>query len=264
MIGRPENQVYEIERNIILESVIRKRIPLSVNSDLNFFTVDSSSIKILDYKIILVENPNENLLCLDGKTVDVSFIYNDVRYSFKSCLKKISAGIAFVMPLFLDADSSDFSSENADSKKFSVELFFEATEKTSDGTVFKNKRTIECLVRHDFISHFGSSVCAFEKISSAYISEPLNPSIAVPEVLFLSRENIVIAFQKKIFEINENDEFALWLKFPLKRPLNERKIYVSFVTRKISHDSAGEKSCVFGKFSGIKLEDVRFLDEMFR
>ena len=86
MIGRPENQVYEIERNIILESVIRKRIPLSVNSDLNFFTVDSSSIKILDYKIILVENPNENLLCLDGKTVDVSFIYNDVRYSFKSCL----------------------------------------------------------------------------------------------------------------------------------------------------------------------------------
>lgn len=264
MIDKPENQVYEIERNIILESVIRKRIPLSVNFKSDSLTVDSASIKILDYKIILVENPDENLLRFEGEQVEIAFVYNDVRYSFKSCLKKVSAGVAFVMPLCLEINADDSSSEKSVSKRFSVELFFVAREIAGDGTAFKNKRTVECSVRNDFLSRFGSAECVFEKISSSYFLEQSKNSVSVPEVLFLSRENIVFGFQKKLFDMNEKDEFALWLKFPLKRPLNERKIYISFVAEKILADSSGKKFCVFGKFSGIKLEDVRFLDEVFR
>lgn len=253
-------QIYEIERNVIFEGVMRRKIPIMVRSGVDFVEIGSSSMKIMDYKVILIQNPPAALLSLVGDDVDFSFVYNSVQYSFKSTLKQCSLGVALVMPDCLDAEPGGSGSGEA----FAVELFFEAEEVSKNGIVFKNKRSVDCRVRSDIMAALDCARPDWrERLASLCFSEPFAGDALVPDVVFLSCEKIVFAFQKRLFDANEGEEFAAWLRFPLKRPLNERKIYVSFVVEKVVRVGDCEKSCVFGKFSGIKLEDLRFLDEYF-
>lgn len=254
-------KVYEIERNIILESVIRKRIPLVVGTSSSSVTVDSASIKILDYKIILVQNPPASLFDFSGENVVVSFVYNSVPYSFQSVLKKVSAGMAFVMPESLDFCAEQDAACRKISSDFSVELFFERDERAKDGTVFRNKRTVECRVC-DCAMSGGGMDSSPESIAASYFDAIGRGGCSGADVVFLSKEKIALGFGSMLFDAEVGDEFAAWLKFPLKRPLNERKIYVSFVVERVLRAPVGEGFCLFGKFSGIKLEDLRFLDDM--
>jgi len=260
-----ENQKLSvIVRNIILSNVIDNNQPLllsyEIDSQKRSFQINSSLLQIIDNGIILIQNPSEELLNLTDKFIDISFDYNSVYLTFSVQLKKVKAGIAFVVPLNYSQKDVKKIEETNKKSIFSFILFYERQE-CVDGINFKNKCDVKCIVKDEYFSTKDDSI----KNVMKYLTSKNDIQSDVPEIIYLDQEKIVLAFSKKLFEIEEKFEFAAWICFPLKRPLNERKIYVSFVIDNIFKglEDYPERFCASGKISSIKLEDIRFLHEHF-
>lgn len=255
-----KKEISEIERNIILSHLTGNDTIVQVSIGENIVEISSKQMQSLDKGIVLITNPSSELMKFSGKDVYVKFNYNGVSLFFPAQMKNVRAGLAFVMPLSMNANENKKNKKNDEiTSKFAVSLFYVA-EEISDGIKYKNKNVVECNICDEY---FETPNDNFMKNITQYLSEKPNDAFEIPDVVFLNQEKIVIAFPNSKIEVEEKSEFAAWIRFPLKRPLKERKIYISFVIEKIFSNKGEERFCALGKLSAIKLEDMRFLMDMF-
>lgn len=117
----------------------------------------------------------------------------------------------------------------------------------SEIAVFSNLNS-----ERDIVSYF-----LYSKNSQKFKTE----NEELPQIIFLSSEDVIFGCPKKNFDFVQNSEYSLELVFPLKiaGPIKNRKMILSFVVERVFNDE--EKSCVVCKVTTLKAEDARFLDE---
>lgn len=254
--------------------------------------------KVLQQGIILLTNPSENVRNFIGRNVKVEFYFNRLGLYFETRMKEISAGLALVIPSAISR--IDEKPPQGHATEFSATLYYslsrESVEKDAEGSIH-----IECAPAQgydifakpvwkdvaeeaqqkaksyleEFIAHArkqgvaGNGVqlipvvrfLAEEKQGAKVQSiegraEPL-------EVLFANHERIVFGARGNASErpLKEGCEYALEMLFPMKRPLNDRKIFTTCRVESVYR--AGEKnaSCSVCRYTSIQEEDLRFLYE---
>ncbi|MDE6719183.1 MAG: hypothetical protein K2J68_04925, partial [Treponemataceae bacterium] len=83
------------------------------------------------------------------------------------------------------------------------------------------------------------------------------------EVLFANHERIVFGTRTNAAEtsLKEGCEYALEMLFPMKRPLNDRKIFTTCRVESVYHGEDKNASCSVCRYTSIQEEDLRFLYE---
>ena len=254
--------------------------------------------KVLQQGIILLTNPSENVRNFIGRNVKVEFYFNRLGLYFETRMKEISAGLALVIPSAISRIEETPVSGRA--TEFSATLYYslsrESVEKNAEGNIH-----IECVpvqgydifakpvwkdvaeeaqqkaksYLEEFIAHArkqgvaGNGVQLIpvvrflaEESQGAKVqsiegrAEPL-------EVLFANHERIVFGARTNASEqlLKEGCEYALEMLFPMKRPLNDRKIFTTCRVESIYFDDEKKASCSVCRYTSIQEEDLRFLYE---
>lgn len=254
--------------------------------------------KVLQQGIILLTNPSENVRNFIGRNVKVEFYFNRLGLYFETRMKEISAGLALVIPSAISRIEETPVSGRA--TEFSATLYYslsrESVEKDTEGSIH-----IECVPAQgydifakpvwkdvaeeaqqkaksyleEFIAHArkqgvaGNGVQLIpvvrflaEESQGAKVqsiegrAEPL-------EVLFANHERIVFGARTNAAEtsLKEGCEYALEMLFPMKRPLNDRKIFTTCRVESIYFDDEKKASCSVCRYTSIQEEDLRFLYE---
>lgn len=251
--------------------------------------------KVLQQGIILLTNPSENVKNFIGQNVKVEFYFNRLGLYFETRMKEISAGLALVIPSAISRIEETPPSGRA--AEFSATLYYtlsrENVEKDGEGSIH-----IECVPAQgydifakpvwkdvaedaqqkakkyleEFIAHArkqgvaGSGVQLIpvvrflaEENKSAKVqniegrSEPL-------EVLYANHERIVFGTKNET-PLKEGCEYALEMLFPMKRPLNDRKIFTTCRVESVYFGEEKNASCSVCRYTSIQEEDLRFLYE---
>lgn len=284
-------ELSEIERNIVFDYLIRGRVPVEICSRSGkCATVMSDKFSIAEKNVMVLLAPPDDVVSMAGSGVSVRFSYMGVALSFCAEMRMVEGGVSFVVPPVVTRESGRDGGADGKESPFSVLLFYESPSVSDDGTEFVNKRDVECTVRSDYgplnSPSWADMPGEMKERASGIIRDTVrdmdggippssrpnrmflipavryalesSPPPEIPEVVFLNHERIVLGVSDS-FPAGEGDEFAAWISFPMKRPLNERKVYVSFLVERIV--ASGCRRALVGRFSSIKLEDIRFLYE---
>lgn len=254
--------------------------------------------KVLQQGIILLTNPSENVRNFIGQDVKVEFYFNRLGLYFETRMKESSAGLALVIPSAISRIEEK--PAQGRTTEFSATLYYslsrDSVEKNSEGSIH-----IECVPAagydifakpvwkdvaedahqkaksylEEFIAHarkqgvagngvqlipvvrFLAEKSHGEKIKSIEgRDEPL-------EVLFANHERIVFGAKNHATSraLKEGCEYALEMLFPMKRPLNDRKLFTTCRVESVYFDEDKKASCSVCRYTSIQEEDLRFLYE---
>ncbi len=252
--------------------------------------------KVLQQGIILLTNPSENVRNFIGQNVKVEFYFNRLGLYFETRMKESSAGLALVIPSAISRIEETPTSGRA--TEFSATLYYslsrENAEKDAEGSMH-----IECVPAdgydifvkpvwkdvaeeaqqkaksylEEFIAHArkqgvaGSGVQLIpvvrflaeegrvEKVQS------IEGRVEPLEVLFANHERIVFGAKRQDAPLKEGCEYALEMLFPMKRPLNDRKIFTTCRVESVYRDEEKTLACSVCRYTSMQEEDLRFLYE---
>lgn len=254
--------------------------------------------KVLQQGIILLTNPSENVRNFIGRNVKVEFYFNRLGLYFETRMKEISAGLALVIPSAISRIEETPVSGRA--TEFSATLYYslsrESVEKDAEGNIH-----IECVPAQgydifakpvwkdvaedaqqkaksyleEFIAHArkqgvaGNGVQLIPVVrflaeeSQGAKMQSIEGRTEPLEVLFANHERIVFGTKTNAAEtsLKEGCEYALEMLFPMKRPLNDRKIFTTCRVESIYFDDEKKASCSVCRYTSIQEEDLRFLYE---
>ena len=265
-----------IERQLVLEYLADGNVPLTISlseeSSLSPEKSEKSSVpafpvavrgeqmKVLDQGIIIIPEPNGQILSFDGKSVQVMFYFNKLALYFETKAQKFSAGLALVIPKIISKIEDKKESERKD---FAVTVFYETTPSK------KAARPAE--INCEFDSRFPLfKVSDYNSLIEKFLSEPLPLSTAAesiadrihsPSVIYLDSSVIVFASKKTDMPFVSGSEYALLMRFPIAGPVKERKVYASCIINRIYENFECDRLCACASFSSMREEDSRFLED---
>lgn len=254
--------------------------------------------KVLRQGIILLTNPSESVRNFIGRNVKVEFYFNRLGLYFETRIKESSAGLALIIPSAISRIEEIPTQGRA--TEFSATLYYSlsraSVEKDAERSIH-----IECVPAsgYDIFSKPVWKDIAEEAQQKAksYLEEfivharkqgvagngvQLIPVVrflaeenhvakvqsvegrAMPiEVLFANHERIVFGSRKdsQSQSLKEGCEYALEMLFPMKRPLNDRKIFTTCRVESVYSDDEKTTSCSVCRYTSIQEEDLRFLYE---
>lgn len=249
-------------------------------------------LTVLEQGIILLKNPPESVKAFDGKKVRVQFYFNKLGLYFETEMKSVKSGLALVIP----ATISKIEEKKQDSRgAFSAVLYYSnypqnlsincgfiegyrlfSAPKWSDIDEENQKKAKEYLER--FVMQFRSeknsianglyliSVVRYLSSSGAEDDEQLEHIEGrnhPPAIIYIDEDMIVFAAKKSNIIIEEGGEYSVVLGFPILRgPIKERVVYIVLRSEKIFTDERGEKCCAICRYTNIKEEDIRYLEDM--
>ena len=252
--------------------------------------------KVLQQGIILLTNPSENVRNFIGQNVKVEFYFNRLGLYFETRMKESSAGLALVIPSAISRIEETPASGRV--TEFSATLYYSLSQESAENEA-KGNIHIECVPApgynifakpvwkdvaedaqqkaksylEEFIAHArkqgvaGSGVQLIpvvrflaEEIQNVKVqsiegrSEPL-------KVLFANHERIVFGAKRQDAALREGCEYALEMLFPMKRTLNDRKIFTTCRVESVYCDEEKTLACSVCRYTSMQEEDLRFLYE---
>ena len=210
-----------VARTIMLKKAISERSPVLISRGDEKLRLDGSKVRLLGDMSVLLDRDSplfRSALGFCGKEVEVSFSSGGTTLSFFSTPFRIMAGLVFRVP---DSISSA-----------APEIAQTPPERRPSAFIESGGKRIVC----SLFSAENPGTLLFPSISRVD-SEGL-------EILLPSSETL-------------EGEFLVELRFPLRKPLNERRI--SFAAKVAS----AENSRVIAKVVSMKMEDARFLESLF-
>lgn len=254
--------------------------------------IPADRLTVLEQGIILLQNPPESAKAFDGKRVRVQFYFNKLGLYFETEMKSVKSGLALVIP----ATISRIEEKKQDSKgTFSAVLYYSnypqnlsvncgflegyrlfAVPKWSDVDENDQKKAKEYLER--FVmqcrnegNSIGNGIYLISVVRYLAHSETdggeqlkaIEGRKKPPAIIYIDNERIVFAAKKDEIIIGEGGEYSVVLGFPIPHsPIKERVVYILFRAEKIFTDDSGEKCCAVCRYTNIKEEDARYLEDM--
>lgn len=244
-------------------------------------------LTVLKQNIILLQNPPESVKAFDGKSVRVQFYFNKLGLYFITKVKSVNSGLALVIPSVIkkieEASKRKLEEVKAifyytpNSKESAVECSFlekfplfvlpawsdvEEKDQVSARNYLENF-VMQCRSDGKSIGNglFLISVCRYlaeEDVSASSIEGRKNP----PALIYLDEERLVFAMNKDNNLIKEGFDYAIVLGFPIPSgPIKERTVYATFKAENIFSDNSSQKFCAICRYTSIKEEDARFLQD---
>lgn len=249
-------------------------------------------LTVLEQGIILLKNPPESVKAFDGKKVRVQFYFNKLGLYFETEMKSVKSGLALVIP----ATISKIEEKKQDNRgAFTAVLYYSnypqnlsincgfiegyrlfSAPRWSDIDEENQKKAKEYLERFvmQFRNEKNSIVNGVYLISVVrYLSsrgtedgeqlESIEGRKHPPSIIYIDEDMIVFAAKKRDIIIVEGGEYSVVLGFPiLMGPIKERVVYIVLRAERIFTDESGEKCCAVCRYTNIKEEDARYLEDM--
>ena len=262
-----------IERQLVLEYLIDGNAPVTlreisrgegekVSSVSSVFplALRSEQIKVLDQGIILLKNPPGKAFSFEEKLVRVQFYFNKLALFFDTKVQLVSAGLALVIPSVI---CKIVDKPSLPKTAFSVTVYYESSSKK--GGASSHKTDISC----DFDNAYPLFVSSpFMDVVNRYLSEKkedeaesIEGRIHAPKLIYFDRQRMVFAAKKKDMPFSAGAEYAVLVRFPLKGPIKERKVYLSCVIEDLYESFDRSCLCACASVSSIREEDARFLED---
>ncbi len=299
-----EKSLSKIEWELVLQYLIDGNVPLTIspseqeNKTDEIKPLDSAvvpvafkaeKVSVLKEGIILLEDEPDSLKNYIEKKVKAEFYFNRVGLYFVTVLKKVSSGLALVIPENIyripDIPANkryDFtamlvvsvSSEGA--TKFSCvpaagfELFCRPVWSSIElEQQARAKKLLEEYVKEAKIKHKSGNglqlinICRYMVQPEIEKVEAVQGRVKPFDILFVNHERIVLGFEKnKAFELSENSEYPVEMNFVLKEtPAVSRKVFVTCKVFNIYKNEDKTKFAADCSFTMIQEEDLRFLYE---
>jgi len=291
-----------IERELVLKYLEDGNVPVTVTAVSSKTTgkqdesaqsavfpvaIKPSNMKLLDKGVILLENPKQAINSFAGKRVKVEFYFNKLGLSFITDMKRVSSGLAIVIP---ETISRIGDSEVPYDHKFEAVLFYSCG----------NNRNvhIDCLpepsytlfskpVWSDIVSE--NSVKAKEYLerfvkdakkqntagnglylipACRYLTEKCKAVKAVEgradplKILYVDSDCILFGQENDSVQLISGTEYALKMSFPIADgPIDKREVFVTCLVQSF-YTGDNERKCTKCIYTSVKEEDKRFIYEM--
>mgnify|MGYP007101882151 FL=1 len=263
------NELTGIERQLVLQYLIDGNAPITVSPALYVakpsaqtdttmifpVALRAEQMHVLDQGIILLKDAPERMQKYVDTDVRVQFYFNKLGLYFITKLKRVSAGLALVMPSAIQRVTDVVAEKKHD---MSAVLYYEAG-KTPGGL------HITCDFDEQYplfgAQDWNDTVARYLAAKTVETSA-LQGTLHAPTVLYLDHERIVFGADTPSMTLGEGTEYALRLAFPLPKPLKAREVYVMCLVEQVLVSDDGKKKCALCRYTSIKEEDVRYLQEM--
>ncbi|WP_149553698.1 hypothetical protein [Treponema pectinovorum] len=244
-------------------------------------------LTVLKQNIILLKNPPESVKSFDGKSVRVQFYFNKLGLYFITEVKSVNSGLALEIPsvirkieevpkkksenlkaiLYYSPNSMESATECAFFERFPLFVLpaWSDVEEQSQLSArnYLERFVMQCRSDGKSIGNglFLISVCRYlaeNNEEKSPIQERKNP----PALIYIDEQRLVFAMSKDNLIIKEGFDYAIVLGFPIPTgPIKERTVYATFRAENIFCDDSSQKFCAICRYTSIKEEDARYLQD---
>ncbi|MBQ9630407.1 MAG: hypothetical protein IJR49_02340, partial [Treponema sp.] len=272
-----------IERELALQYLMDGNVPVTVtlsnteeegeishvHSAVLPIVVQSQEMTLLKDGIIILKNPNQEITSLINKNVRIEFYFNSVGLFFPTIIKKISAGLAFVIP---DAIYRIQNTSKQSQYDFSASVYYSCSNTATvnfdcipldkyelfSRPVWKSiplqnqkiaKTYLEQFVEETKATSLAGTglqlipICRYLSENSKTI-EALQGIVKPLNILYVDHERIIFASENENFPLMQGAEYALKLSFSIKEgPIVKREMFATGAIVKLYRSANSNRTC---------------------
>ena len=263
-----ENKLTSIERDLVIKYLVNGNSPLIFSvpdqKENNFakslpLVLKAEGVKIFDNGIIVLDENQQNLSEYEGARVKFNFYFNKIGLYFFSVLVKSANSNLYAVriphEIYREKDL-DMASSVKNQKVKTVIFYQSGRESNRMNIVCKSKKNYELLEKSSWRERITQFLSEYEEKILA-VSGRKNP----PYVIYLDSKKIIFASDSGEMILQNENEYAVELSFPIEGPVKERKIFATFIVKNIIKSKSEKKLCAICDFTSLKEEDNRYLSD---